>query len=115
MKKPPTRNLINFCLAAYLLVGPGAALATEELLKEQCGACHVAGENGKLSRISEQRKTPEGWEMTINRMRLIHGLELSRTDIEISTSTTRALVKYLSDAQGLAPQEARDHRYLIEQ
>ncbi len=115
MKKSPTRNLINFCLAAYLLVGPGAALATEELLKEQCGACHVAGENGKLSRISEQRKTPEGWEMTINRMRLIHGLELSRTDIEISTSTTRALVKYLSDAQGLAPQEARDHRYLIEQ
>ncbi|MCZ6831570.1 MAG: hypothetical protein O7F73_18655 [Gammaproteobacteria bacterium] len=43
----------------------------------QCRGCHIPTEGGGLSRISQQRKTAEGWEMTINRMRLIHGLKLS--------------------------------------
>jgi quinohemoprotein amine dehydrogenase len=81
----------------------------------QCAGCHTPGEDGSLSRISEQRKTPEGWEMTINRMRMIHGLTLSGQDIPIAENAMAELVKHLADTQGLAPQESAPFRYLIEQ
>jgi quinohemoprotein amine dehydrogenase len=85
------------------------------LLRTHCGACHSPGEDGALSRISEQRKTAEGWEMTINRMRMIHGMTLSGQEISIAADVMRDLVKYLADTQGLAPEESAPYRYLIEQ
>ncbi|MGB2131142.1 MAG: quinohemoprotein amine dehydrogenase subunit alpha, partial [Marinobacterium sp.] len=59
------------------------------------------------SRISHQRKSPEGWLMTIARMQVMHGLKISDED-------RRTLVKYLSDRQGLAPSETEGARYALE-
>jgi quinohemoprotein amine dehydrogenase len=53
--------------------------------------------------------------MTINRMRLIHGLKLSGQEIAIARSSMRDLVKHLADTQGLAPAESEPYRYLLEQ
>ncbi|WP_425101831.1 quinohemoprotein amine dehydrogenase subunit alpha [Tropicibacter sp. S64] len=95
------------CAAALLLPG-GAALAQDgpALLAASCGGCHSETDAG-LSRIAGQRKTPEGWLMTIVRMRVAHGLEISGED-------QAALVSYLADTQGLAPSEAAPWRYALE-
>lgn len=111
---------ISAALSFLLLLHGGnsrAADATEatELLRAHCGGCHTPGEDGTLSRIGEQRKTAEGWEMTINRMRMIHGLTLSGQEISITADVMHDLVKHLADTQGLAPEESAPYRYLIEQ
>ena len=80
-----------------------------------CVGCHLPDEKGALSRIRDQRKTAEGWEMTVNRMRMIHGLTLSGQEIDIAPASMRELVKYLADNQGLAPSESAPYRYLLEQ
>ncbi len=86
----------------------------KQLLQTNCLGCHTPTDSG-LSRISKQRKTPEGWEMTINRMRLMHGLHLTEGNLKLNNSALHELVKYLADIQGLAPQETTNHRYLMEQ
>ena len=101
-------GLAATALAALLPAAPARADAA--LLAEACGACHAAGEGageaGGLSRISGQRKTPEGWLMTIVRMRIAHGLEISAAD-------QAALVAWLADTQGLAPSETEGWRYAL--
>ncbi|MEZ5841922.1 MAG: hypothetical protein R3D02_16375 [Hyphomicrobiales bacterium] len=63
---------------ALLLALPAApASADDGLLNRPCAGCHEADANGGLSRIKGQRKTPEGWLMTIVRMRLFHGLDIT--------------------------------------
>ncbi|MHA6344331.1 quinohemoprotein amine dehydrogenase subunit alpha [Roseivivax sp. CAU 1761] len=81
---------------------PGRALLTET-----CGGCHSATDGGGLSRMEGQRKTPEGWMMTVVRMEQFHGLSVSPGD-------RRAIVQYLADTQGLAPSEAAPYRYALE-
>ncbi|WP_323594101.1 hypothetical protein [Aliarcobacter butzleri] len=46
------------------------------IIDTKCIACHTETSQG-LSRISEQRKTPEGWFMTIDRMQKDHGVKRS--------------------------------------
>ncbi|MCV6598736.1 MAG: quinohemoprotein amine dehydrogenase subunit alpha [Mangrovicoccus sp.] len=97
------------CLTAAILLATGAggmAWADQALLNSSCGGCHTETEAG-LSRIEGQRKTPEGWMMTIWRMQNAHGLNISAED-------RRVLVQYLSDTQGLAPSEAAPWRYALE-
>lgn len=97
------------CLSAAILmatVGVPMAQANPQLVQDTCGACHTKTDNG-LSRIEGQRKTPEGWMMTIVRMQQSHGLDLSAQD-------RRAIVQYLSDTQGLAPSETAGFRYALE-
>ena len=53
-----------------------------------------------MSRISYRRPTPENWERTIKRMVTLNKVRLDPAD-------TRAILKYLSDHQGLAPEEER--------
>jgi quinohemoprotein amine dehydrogenase len=53
------------------------------------------------------RKTPEGWDMAIVRMTLMHG-------VKIPGEERAVLVKHLADTQGLAPEETRDWRYILE-
>lgn len=87
----------------------------ETILKETCGTCHSSAKLGRasavtgadFSRMREQRKTPEGWLMTIARMQVAHG-------VKISEEERRVLVKHLSDSQGLAPSESADYRYALE-
>ncbi|QPC42869.1 quinohemoprotein amine dehydrogenase subunit alpha [Kaustia mangrovi] len=95
-----------------LVGGSGQEAAAQEqtaeaLLNARCSACHERRDDGTLNRISDARKTPEAWFMTVFRMTNIHGVQL--TDDE-----QRTIVKYLSDTQGLAPTEGADYRYALE-
>ncbi|MCF8473933.1 MAG: quinohemoprotein amine dehydrogenase subunit alpha [Emcibacter sp.] len=77
------------------------------LISDNCSGCHMEMEDHTFSRISQIRKTPEGWDMNIARMMIFHGLEISSED-------RKALVKFLSDTQGLAPSETLAHRDVLE-
>ncbi|WP_286239229.1 quinohemoprotein amine dehydrogenase subunit alpha [Neptuniibacter halophilus] len=93
---------LGFASAASAIDGP-------QIIKENCLLCH--SETGQaeapFTRISQQRKTPEGWQMTINRMKSQRGLH-------ISPEHERVLIKYLADNQGLAPSETAGLRYVLE-
>ena len=93
------------------------AQASESLLRHNCGACHADPANAEapLSRISEQRKSPEGWEMTLHRMQTVHGVQLSDPEGKADAAGVLfQLVKYLSDTRGLAPAETAGFRYTLE-
>lgn len=94
-------------IAGTLLAGGvlAAPLSASTILQNKCGACHLEG--GKLQRLPDLRKTPEGWDMSIARMQVWHKVEVSKDE-------RRALVKYLADRQGLAPSETASYRFLIE-
>jgi quinohemoprotein amine dehydrogenase len=97
-------SLILFSLLATSL---SVAHASEALLNSKCSACHVAEPDGSLSRINAQRKTPEGWNMTLFRMEQVHGMQ-------IGDDERRTLIKYLADTNGLAPEEAVSQRPILE-
>src|SRR5262249_40359628 len=86
---------------------PGAAAASDEgipvdnaLVKARCGSCHRSDDKGRMSRISFRRASPENWELTIKRMVALNHVTLSPDD-------ARNILKYLTDHQGLAPEELR--------
>jgi quinohemoprotein amine dehydrogenase len=85
----------------------GAAPQGADLVRAYCGGCHHEGA-GQFERISSIRKTPEGWAMTLFRMRQVHGLQLE-------DGVRDSLVRYLADTQGLAPAEAAAGRFALEQ
>ena len=95
-------TITGLLLAGGVLAAP---ISAPDVLNSRCASCHM--ENGKLQRIFDLRKTPEGWDMTIARMQVWHKVEVSKEE-------RRALVKYLADRQGLAPQEAAPYRFLLE-
>lgn len=104
------RLLLPPLIAAAASAGPALAedaAEAEALLNAKCASCHERQPGGGLSRIAEQRKTPEGWLMTLTRMRLWHGVQLS--DGERQT-----LLRHLADRQGLAPEESAPFRYVLE-
>jgi len=78
-----------------------------ELIRNACGSCHTSDDDGRMSRISTMRKTPEGWQLTVKRMIRTNGLNLSPDE-------ARQIVRYLSDHHGLAPEEARPYFYRAE-
>ena len=69
-----------------------------------CSGCHVRDSAGYLQRISYERKTPEGWEMTVRRM-------VALNNVKLDPAAARTIVRYLSDNQGLAPAELRPGRF----
>jgi quinohemoprotein amine dehydrogenase len=70
------------------------------LVRAKCGSCHRSDDKMRMSRISYRRATPENWERTIKRMVTLNHVNLEPAD-------ARAILKYLADHQGLAPEEAR--------
>jgi quinohemoprotein amine dehydrogenase len=100
-------GFVSLVLAALAPAGESRAQDAQAILAERCTQCHTKEPGGTLSRISYARKTPEAWFMTIVRMEMIHGLEVTNDE-------RRALVKYLADTQGLAPSEAQGFRYILE-
>ena len=106
MSKP---LLLTFCLTLLIRGEPGWAeeLSGDALLRSRCAMCHATQEGGKLDSIESGRRTPEGWEMTIDRMIRMHGVRLQPDE-------GQALVKYLSDQYGLAPSEIEPYRYALE-
>jgi quinohemoprotein amine dehydrogenase len=77
-----------------------------DLVRAYCSGCHHESA-GQFERISTIRKTPEGWAMTLFRMRQVHGLNLE-------DGVRDSLVRFLSDTQGLAPGEAAAGRFALE-
>ena len=76
------------------------AQEAEAILDARCASCHQrTSDGGNLDRVAAQRKTPEAWDMTIVRMMIVHG-------VEITADERRVLVKHLADTQGLAPSES---------
>ena len=85
------------------------APSAREVLETRCSGCHAPQEEGgKLDALEAQRKSPEGWSMTLSRMVRTHGVELQAGE-------ARILVKYLSDHYGLAPAEVEPYRFILEQ
>jgi len=80
---------------------------TSDAVKNACASCHKPDSKGRLSRISFRRTTPEGWQETIRRM-----VTLNKADLE--PVQARAVVKYLSDTLGLAPDEAKAAAFEVE-
>src|SRR6266542_1988928 len=71
-----------------------------DLVLAKCGSCHKADDQKRMTRISYRRASPENWERTIKRMVSLNHAPLDPPD-------ARAILKYLADHQGLAPEEAR--------
>ncbi|HZP41846.1 MAG TPA: quinohemoprotein amine dehydrogenase subunit alpha [Candidatus Binatia bacterium] len=102
------RGIVVLALACVAAAGrPARAAEGEQLLREKCAGCHEAGDGKTLSRIDDGRRTPEGWDMTVVRMTLLHG-------VQTTPAERAALVKHLADTRGLAPEEARPHRAVLE-
>ncbi len=80
---------------------------TDPLVIAKCSGCHSKDEKGNLSRISELRSAPEGWQQALKRMVRLHGLTLSADE-------ARKIVQYLGDQHGLAPEEAKPGIYYFE-
>lgn len=108
--RKPSRSAL-FMLAG--LIAPmvsGLAIAAssgEALVNSKCASCHAAGGEAQWDRISAGRRTPEGWDMSVARMSYAHGVKLTGDE-------RGAIVKYLADMYGLAPEETRPYRYIVE-
>ena len=85
-----------------------AATADASAVRAHCSGCHRESAPGHFDRISDMRKTPEGWEMTLFRMHQVHGVALEGEERD-------AVLRYLSEAGGLAPAEAAPARFALEQ
>lgn len=113
-----TRRLAIAALAvAALLLSSQyvhASSRAENIMEASCTGCHSRNEDGSWVRISDQRKSPEGWHMTLVRMRAAHGAELVDPAGGDELQTVRRLVRYLSRTQGLAPEETAPFRYVLE-
>lgn len=100
-------------IVALGLMAPAPAAAAQAsqgglaTVRANCSGCHRETAPGHFDRISEERKTPEGWAMTISRMRQVHGVRLTAED-------QAAVIRYLSDEQGLAPAETAAGRFALE-
>jgi quinohemoprotein amine dehydrogenase len=80
---------------------------TSALVRQKCSSCHSADAEGRLTRISYRRTTPEGWEETIKRM-------VSLNDVKLEPSEAREILRYLADHHGLAPEEAQPGAFEVE-
>jgi quinohemoprotein amine dehydrogenase len=95
------------CTTASATPGPvPASVPGRDLVRAHCSGCHVEHDGG-FERISALRKTPEGWLMTLARMRQVHGLVLD-------DGVRDSIVRYLADTQGLAPAESAAGRFALE-
>ncbi|HUF20230.1 MAG TPA: quinohemoprotein amine dehydrogenase subunit alpha [Burkholderiales bacterium] len=92
--------------ALLLAVSAGATADPIRIMRDNCLSCHTELD-GRFSRISDLRKTPEGWLMTLARMQIVH-------DVRLNDADRRELVKHLADTQGLAPAETSGVRYALE-
>src|ERR1039457_962473 len=79
----------------------------DENVVAQCKKCHARDSTGIMTRISYLRKTPEGWETSIRRM-------VTLNSVKLEPAVARAILRYLSNQQGLAPAEVRPGRFEAE-
>ncbi len=80
---------------------------TSDLVVRSCSRCHTEDDEGRLSRISFLRKTPEGWSQSIRRMVSLNG-------VSVDPEEAREIVRYLANNHGIAPEELRPAFYEVE-
>lgn len=85
----------------------GGIPVTDDLVLDSCDSCHETDDDGRMSRISWVRKTPEGWQTTLRRMVMLNGVDLEPED-------ARRIVRYLSNRHGIAPEELRPGLFEVE-
>jgi len=90
-------------LAALLLFFVGIPV-TDPTVIAKCGTCHKVDEQGNMQRVSFARATPEGWQSLLKR-------KLRSGQITITQPEARAILTYLSDTHGLAPEESQPLMY----
>jgi quinohemoprotein amine dehydrogenase len=71
-----------------------------QLTINKCQGCHPRDANGMMRRISYMRTSPEVWEQAIKRMIRLNNLVLQPEE-------AREILRYLSNNNGLAPEEAK--------
>jgi quinohemoprotein amine dehydrogenase len=79
---------------------PAGIPINHQLTVDKCQGCHPRDANGMMRRISYMRTTPEVWEQAIKRMIRLNGLV-------IKPEEARDILRYLSNNNGLAPEEAK--------
>ncbi|MDH5588655.1 MAG: quinohemoprotein amine dehydrogenase subunit alpha [Gemmatimonadota bacterium] len=79
----------------------------DQTVVDRCSGCHRVDDEGRMTRVSYLRKTPEGWQTSVRRMVALY-------NVKVSPEEARDIVRYLSDAQGLAPEELRPGRFEVE-
>ena len=77
---------------------------TSDVVVRNCSACHTRDSTGRMGRISYMRKSPEGWQTSVRRMATLNG-------VQVDAATAREVVRYLSNQQGLAPEESEPGRF----
>jgi quinohemoprotein amine dehydrogenase len=80
---------------------------TNQTVIESCQRCHTLDDEGRMTRISYLRKTPEGWQTSIRRMVSLH-------NVGLAPDAAREIVRYLSNRQGIAPEELRPALFEVE-
>ena len=93
-------------LRDVLLADEGYPIENETIVR-RCQRCHEQDEEGRMTRISFERKTPEGWQTSLRRMVALNGLD-------ITPEEAREVVRYLANEQGLAPEELEPGRFEVE-
>ena len=86
---------------------PAGYAITNQTVIESCQRCHTLDDEGRMTRISYLRKTPEGWQTSIRRMVSLH-------NVGLAPDAAREIVRYLSDRQGIAPEELRPALFEVE-
>ncbi len=104
------RTALLLGAAAGLCLGqsapPGIAI-DDPLTIRKCGGCHQRDAKGMMRRLSYMRTSPEVWEQAIKRMIRLNGLA-------ITPEETRAVLRYLSANNGLAPEEMKPGFWEVE-
>ena len=119
IRSPVLLSLKAAVLAGILLfvpIGEAGALqmsadgrpVTNEVVIRHCVACHAQDADGRMGRISYLRKTPEGWQASIQRMMALYGVRY------LDPEEAREIVWYLATYQGLAPEELEPGRFEVE-
>src|ERR1700687_163003 len=91
--------IFGSCVCLAQDSSPGIPI-NDQLTLDKCGGCHPRDSNGMMRRISYIRTTPEVWEQAIKRMIRLNG-------VVIKPEEAREILRYLSNNNGLAPEEAK--------
>src|SRR4051794_37768458 len=80
----------------------------DQLTIRKCGSCHQRdAKTGMMRRLSYIRTRPEVWQQAIKRMVRLNGLTMTPAE-------ARDVVRYLSNNNGLAPEEMKQGFWEVE-
>ena len=98
---------VRVALCAFALLHAAAALAfgADSLVVKKCAGCHERSADGRLPRVEDVRTTPEEWTVIVDRMRRLHGMPLTRDEMD-------RVLKELATTQLLTPDEQARVAYL---